>query len=150
MVHAGCVFVAGIHPSRTLMSGSFESVRLNGCAHRRKFGLYSHPKEFFFFFFFFWGNGVRTNVNHKGKISTTEGSEEDGTRGAASCRTAQLTTEWAIPGPKSHPAWPLVVKPSVEVTSSGSWWLLWIYLYLCYRCTRWSSCELFVCPGFLI
>ena len=52
MVHAGCVFVAGIHPSRTLMSGSFESVRLNGCAHRRKFGLYSHPKEFFFFFFF--------------------------------------------------------------------------------------------------
>ena len=27
MVHAGCVFVAGIHPSRTCMSGSLESVR---------------------------------------------------------------------------------------------------------------------------
>ena len=27
MVRAGCVFVAGIHPSRTWTSGSFESVR---------------------------------------------------------------------------------------------------------------------------
>ena len=27
MVHAGCVSVAGVLPSRTCMSGSFESVR---------------------------------------------------------------------------------------------------------------------------
>ena len=47
MVRAGCVFVAGIHPSRTWTSGSFESVRWNACVHRLDLGLYSHPKEFF-------------------------------------------------------------------------------------------------------
>ena len=57
MVHAGCVFVAGIHPSRTWMSGSFESVQWNACVHRLDLGLYSHPKEFL------W-NEVRT----QGKI----------------------------------------------------------------------------------
>ena len=46
MVRAGCVFVAGIHPSRTWTSGSFESVRWNACVHRPDLGLYSHPKEF--------------------------------------------------------------------------------------------------------
>ena len=65
MVRAGCVFVAGIHPSRTWTSGSFESVRWNACAHRLDLGLYSHPKEF-------WGNGVWTHVNSKGKIPSTE------------------------------------------------------------------------------
>ena len=64
MVRAGCVFVAGIHPSRTWMSGSFESVRWNACVHRLDLGLYSHPKEF-------WGNGVWTHVNSKGKIPST-------------------------------------------------------------------------------
>ena len=60
MVHAGCVFAAGIHPSRTRLSGTFESERWNACIHRLYLGLYSHPKEF-------WGNGVRTHVNSKGK-----------------------------------------------------------------------------------
>ena len=60
MVRDGCVFVAGIHPSRTRMPGSFESVRWNACVHR--LGLYSHPKEF-------WGNGVRAHVNSKEKKS---------------------------------------------------------------------------------
>ena len=46
MMHARCVFVAGIHPSRTWTSGSFESVRWNACVHRLALGLYSHPKEF--------------------------------------------------------------------------------------------------------
>ena len=64
MVRAGCVFVAGIHPSRTWTSGSFESVRWNACVHRLDLGLYSHPKEF-------WGNGVWTHVNSKGKIPST-------------------------------------------------------------------------------
>ena len=45
MVHDGCVFVASIHPSRTWMSGSFESVRWNACMHRVDLGLYSQPKE---------------------------------------------------------------------------------------------------------
>ena len=44
------------------MSGSFESVRWNACEHRLDLGLHSHPKEF-------WGNGARTHVNSKGKIS---------------------------------------------------------------------------------
>ena len=64
MVHAGCVFVAGIHLSRTWTSGSFESVQWNACVHRLDLGLYSHPKEFL-------GNEVRTHVNSKGKIPFT-------------------------------------------------------------------------------
>ena len=64
MVHAGCVFVAGIHPPVSWMSGSFESVRWNACVHRLDLVLYSHPKEF-------WGNGVRTHANSKGKIPST-------------------------------------------------------------------------------
>ena len=46
MVHARCVFVAGIHRSKTWMSGSFESLRWNACVHGLDFGLYSHLKEF--------------------------------------------------------------------------------------------------------
>ena len=65
MVRAGCVFIAGIHPSMTWTSGSFESVRWNACVHRLDLGLYSHPKEFF------GGNGVWTHVNSKGKIPST-------------------------------------------------------------------------------
>ena len=68
MVHAGCVFVAGIRLSRTSMSGSFESVRWNACVHRLGLGLYSHPKEF-------WGNGVRTHVNCKGRGGGGGGEE---------------------------------------------------------------------------
>ena len=64
MVHAGCVFVAGIHLSRTWMSGSFESMRWNACVHRLHLGWCSHLKEFL-------GNGVRTPVNSKGKILCT-------------------------------------------------------------------------------
>ena len=64
MLHTGCVFVAGIHPSRTWISGSFESLRWNACVHRLDLGLYSHLKEFS-------GNGVRTHVNSKGKILCT-------------------------------------------------------------------------------
>ena len=46
------------------MSGSFESVRWNACVHKLDLGLYCHTKEF-------WGNGVRTQVNSKGKIPST-------------------------------------------------------------------------------
>ena len=61
MVHAGCFFAAGIHPSRTRMSGSFESMQWNACVHRLDLSLYSHPKEL-------QGNGVRTHFNSKRKI----------------------------------------------------------------------------------
>ena len=64
MVRAGCVFVAGIHPSRTWTSGSSESVRWNACVHRLDLGLYSHPKVFL-------GNGVWTHVNSKENIPST-------------------------------------------------------------------------------
>ena len=57
-MHTGCVFVAGIHSSRS--SGSFASLQWNACVHRLDLGLYSHPKEF-------WGNGVRTHVKSKGQ-----------------------------------------------------------------------------------
>ena len=42
----GVFFVAGMHPSRTWTSGSFESVQWNACMHRLDLSLYSHPKEF--------------------------------------------------------------------------------------------------------
>ena len=57
------------------MPGSFESVRWNPCVHRLDPGLFSHPKEF-------GGNGVRTHVNSKRKISSG-GSEEDRISAAA-------------------------------------------------------------------
>ena len=38
-----------------------------------------------------FGNGVRTHINSKRKISSTVGSEEDRTCGVASCRTASPT-----------------------------------------------------------
>ena len=40
-MHAGCVFVAGIHPSRIQMSGSFESLRWNACVHRTDVAVFS-------------------------------------------------------------------------------------------------------------
>ena len=70
------------------MSGSFESVRRNACVHRESdrldLSLYSHLNVF-------CGSGVRTQVNSKGKISSTGGSEEIGTRDSASCRTVSRT-----------------------------------------------------------
>ena len=52
--------VAGVYPSRTWMSGSFESVRWNACVHRLDLGLYSHPKEF-------WGEWSRNPCQPQGK-----------------------------------------------------------------------------------
>ena len=97
MVHAGCVFVVNIHPSRTWISGCFESVRWNACMHRLDLGLYTNPKEF-------WGNGVRTHVNFNGKIPSTRGSEEGRSRNAASHRTESPTHYWlGYAGPISTP-----------------------------------------------
>ena len=66
MLHAGCVFVASIHLSRTWMSGSFESVSLcDGMhVHRLELDLYSDPKEIL-------GNRVSTHVNCKVKLPST-------------------------------------------------------------------------------
>ena len=93
MVPAGCVFVAGIHPSRT-WSGSAESVGWNEYVHRLDLGLYSHPKEF-------WGNGVRTHVNSKRKFPLPEkfSPEENRTHDPASSRTARPTQPTSYSGP---------------------------------------------------
>ena len=45
MVHAVCVYVAGIHPSRTWTSGFLGSTRWNACVHRLDLILYFHLKE---------------------------------------------------------------------------------------------------------
>ena len=92
MVHAWCVFVAGIHPSRTWMLGSFESMQWNACVYRLDLGLYSHLKEF-------WGNGVRSHGNYKGKSPLWETLRrfEPTTLHHAGQR-AQHTNDWAIPG----------------------------------------------------
>ena len=60
MVQSGCAFVAGIHPSGTWISKSFESMQWSACVHRLDLSSCSHPKEF-------WGNVIRTYVNSKGK-----------------------------------------------------------------------------------
>ena len=107
-MHAGCVFVTGIHLSRTWMSGSFESVVWNACVHRLDLSLDSHPKKFL-------GNGVRTHVNSKGKIPSTGGSEEGHTRDAA-LRTTSPThyTDWATPVPEMLMNWMKFIKKTNE------------------------------------
>ena len=59
MVHAGCVFVTGIHRSRTWTSGSIESVRWNACLQRLDLGVYSHLS--------FWGMESETMLTPKEK-----------------------------------------------------------------------------------
>ena len=94
MVHAGSVFVTSIHPSKTWMSGSFESTWQNACVQRLDFDFYSHPKEF-------WGKRVRTHVNLMGKIPSTRGSEDGQIHDAAyyAGQWAQHTPDWAILAP---------------------------------------------------
>ena len=55
-------------PSRTWMSGSFESVRWNACVHRLDLSLYSHRKEF-------WGNSQNPCVFHSKKNIPSTGKK---------------------------------------------------------------------------
>ena len=128
MVHAGYVFVVGIHSSSTWMSGSLESVRWNACVHGPDLGLYSHPKEF-------GGNGVRTHVNPKGKISSTGGSE--------GCQTATLhhvgqraqhTTDWAIPA------------KLMSLTTTPSWAQYLLPIFILSWLFSFSSLSLYLLP----
>ena len=100
MVHAGCTFVAGIHPSRAWVLGSLKSVRWNVCRHRLDLSLYSHPKEL-------WVNGVRTHVSSQGKnpspgeILLRGGSNPRLHAGQHQAgQRAQHITKWAIPAPE--------------------------------------------------
>ena len=82
MVNVGCVFVAGIHLSRTWMSGSFESMRWNACVHRlllfeRVLGE--------------WSQNPYQLQRKNPPPPQTWSSEEDWTQDSASCRTASPT-----------------------------------------------------------
>ena len=44
LVHAGCVFVAGIHLSGHECQNLV--MRWNACVHRLELGVYTHPREF--------------------------------------------------------------------------------------------------------
>ena len=95
MVHAECVFIAGIYPFRTWTSGSLESVRWNACVHRLDLGLYSHPKEV-------WGIESEPMLTPREKSPLPEKfpSKEDRIHDAASSRTASPTHDQrAIPAP---------------------------------------------------
>ena len=95
MVHAGCVFVAGIHLSRTWTSGWFESVRWYACVHRLDLSLYSHPKEVFRE----WSQNP-CYLQGKNPLYWKKLSPEDGTHDPASSRTASPTHyQRAIPAP---------------------------------------------------
>ena len=89
MVHAGWVYVVGIHPSRTLMSGSFESVRWNACVHRLDLSLFSHPEEFL-------EKGVRTHVNSERKKKPLP-VDRRRIEPATLHHAGQHTTDWAVP-----------------------------------------------------
>ena len=133
-LHGWCVlgvFVAGIHPSRTWTSGSFESVRWNACVHRLDLGLYSHPKEF-------WGNGVWTHVNSKGKIPSTGKCPQRSIEPATLWQRAQaLPTELFRP-PKDevktlHVLWPVQDKTGLQkhgwrTNGKISRWTMWIWM----------------------
>ena len=93
-------FVAGIYPSRTCMSGSFESVRWNACVHTSVYTLIRK----IFFFFFFWkgggGGGIKSETiftpREKSPLPEAQRRFEPATLHLAGQR-AQHTTEWPIP-----------------------------------------------------
>ena len=101
MVHAECVFVAGIHPSWTWMSGSFDSSPYDGMHHcicaltwlwfillsERVFREWSQ-------------NTYILTLKSREKIPSTGISDEGWTCSTALRRTeAHHTTDWAIPAP---------------------------------------------------
>ena len=88
------VFLLSFHPSRTWMSGSFQSVRWSACVHRLDMCLYSHLKEFL-------GNGARNRVNLKKKSALLEAQRGfDPTTLHHAGQRAQHTINWAIPAPQ--------------------------------------------------
>ena len=90
-----CVFVAGIHPSRTCMSGSFESVRWNACVHRLDLS-FSFIRQSF--------GGMESEPmltpREKSPLQEKFSAREDRTHDVASSRTASPTHyQGAIPAP---------------------------------------------------
>ena len=105
------VLVAGIHLSRTSMSGSL----VDGMHVSTDLVLYSHPKEF-------WGNGVKTQANSMGKIPSTgknpQRSIEPMTLHPAG-QQAKHTTNQQFPPPLSTPPSPPLL-PSTHTNKQAS------------------------------
>ena len=95
MVRAGCVFAAGIHPSRTWTSGSFESVWWNAWVHRLDLGLYSHPKEFL-------GEWSLNPCSLQGENPLYRKSSPDGDRTCDAVDSEPKHYQQAIPAPPGH------------------------------------------------
>ena len=115
MVHAGFVFVASIHLSRTWMSGSFESVQQNANVHRLDLGLYSHPKIETSF------GGMESELmltpREKSPLPEAQRMIEPMTLHHAG-QGAQHTTDWAIAAPSEDQSqvcpfqcWHLIYRP---------------------------------------
>ena len=93
MVHAGCVFVADIHLTKTWMSGSLESVPWNACVHRLDLGLYSYLKSF-------GGIVSETKLTAREKSPVPEAQRRfEPVTLHHTRQPAQLTTDWAISAP---------------------------------------------------
>ena len=91
MVCAGCVFVAGIHPSRTWTSASFESVRWNACV---PLFIFSSERVF-------GGMEFEPMLTPREKSPLPENSpEEDRTSDAVDSEPKHY--QWAIPTTQSH------------------------------------------------
>ena len=126
MVHAGCVFGAVNHPSRTWTSGSFECVPWNACVHRLDLGLYSHPKESL-------GSGIRIHIKSKGKILSTGKILTRGESNSRRCikqdsKPNTLPTSYSgpcmcIPGPKNTTSMTNIFC-TVDYTCNVVSWLL--------------------------
>ena len=96
MVHAGCVFVAGIHQSGACRSESFESVWRNACVRRQNLSLHSHPKVL-------WGMESETMLIPREKSPLPEAQRWFGpTTLHHTGQQAQHTTDWAISAPEEY------------------------------------------------
>ena len=96
MVHAWCVFDIGIHPSRTWISESFESMWWNACVHWLDLSLNSHIRNSF--------QGMESEPmltpREKSHLPQKFSSDEDWTHNSASSRTASpIQYQWTIPAP---------------------------------------------------
>ena len=90
MMHAGCVFVVGIHASSTRMSGSLESVRRNACV-RDQTPVYTLIRESF--------EAKKSESKGKSPLPEAQRRIEPTTLHHAGQRD-QHTTDWAIPAPE--------------------------------------------------
>ena len=152
MVYDGCVFVAGIHPSRTWISGSFESVRWNVCVHRI-------DSVYALIWKSFGGMKSEPVLTPRARSPLPEkfSPEEDRTCAAASHRTVSTEhSQWAIPAQKAWIEPRSFALKAIASTTRLTWQvnvmldvLFMICTWLCFgkmnmllRDTHWPSEEI--------